>query len=389
MQADLAQAGVALGVTPGTLKPTVRNPLMTLLLPTILVVGGIILSIVCGRRRRSAEFGGASASRAARSPGIAELAGCFFFFISAVKMMGELKAVTKAETLAWWGLLIPFYSLYVILVVIPGEMTKAKQWLRVQEPTRNVLLYWLIFLVRVRGRSQRSGASHAAILMGGREPVHPTRRGLGSAAASHLLADHLARHCAAAHEKLLGFLLEHRMDFPAPTNIPRSCGFTSTSLLAPATAPFMSPAPAYAKARARHIWTRISEYSGLFGVEELEQLDGLLAVAGSTPGLARDRGEHRARLGVLLLAELQLVDRAPAPPGSRRAEDGSWPGCNEPGRRRARAACSRSTDSRVASALRGSSWISSWARAMDRLDVAFLEVRLEPLQRVFATLLGL
>ena len=78
--------------------------------------------------------------------GLAELAGCVLFFVSAVKMMGELKAVTKAETLAWWGLLIPFYSLYVILVVVPGEMTKAKQWLRVQEPTRNVLLYWLIFL---------------------------------------------------------------------------------------------------------------------------------------------------------------------------------------------------------------------------------------------------
>ena len=29
--------------------------------------------------------------------------------------------------------------------IVPGEMTKAKQWLRVQEPTRNVVLYWLIF----------------------------------------------------------------------------------------------------------------------------------------------------------------------------------------------------------------------------------------------------
>jgi hypothetical protein len=77
--------------------------------------------------------------------GLTELAGSVFMFVSSVKMMGELRALTKADALAWWGLLIPLYNLYVILVVIPGEVTKAKQWLRVQQPTRNVFLYWLLF----------------------------------------------------------------------------------------------------------------------------------------------------------------------------------------------------------------------------------------------------
>ena len=117
---------------------------MTLLTPTLLIFGGIIFAVVC------AVVGGATNSAVIGSlggglGGLTELAGCVFFFITAVKMMGELKAVTRAETLAWWGLLIPLYSLYVILVIVPGEMTKAKQWLRVQEPTRNVVLYWLLF----------------------------------------------------------------------------------------------------------------------------------------------------------------------------------------------------------------------------------------------------
>jgi hypothetical protein len=138
---DLAQAG---GVAPGTAKPTLRNPVMTLLTPMLMVFGGVtvaIASAVAGAAMNSSVL----ASAGGGLGGLTELAGCVFLFISAVKMMGELRAITKADSLAWWGLLIPLYNLYVILVVIPGEMTKAKQWLRVQEPTRNVILYWLLF----------------------------------------------------------------------------------------------------------------------------------------------------------------------------------------------------------------------------------------------------
>jgi hypothetical protein len=145
IQADFGQAGVALGISPGALKPTVRNPLMTLLLPVILVFGSMVVSIgasVAGAMTDNAviALGGSAIS------GVGFLIGAVLGFISMVRMLGELKAVTKSEALAWWGLLIPLYHLYVVLIIVPGEMTKAKQAYRVQEPTRNVVLYWLLTL---------------------------------------------------------------------------------------------------------------------------------------------------------------------------------------------------------------------------------------------------
>jgi hypothetical protein len=43
-------------------------------------------------------------------------------------------------------MLIPIYSIYIALVVVPAEVTRAKQMLGVSEPTRNVLLYLFLFL---------------------------------------------------------------------------------------------------------------------------------------------------------------------------------------------------------------------------------------------------
>ncbi len=135
--------GPPLAIAPGTPKPTLRNPLMTLLVPTAVMVGSFIVSIaatIAGTMAQSPTIALAGSSLS----GLGMLAGSILLFIAIIKMMGELQAITKAETLAWWGLIIPLYSLYVLLVIIPGEMTRAKQALRVQEPTRNVLLYWLI-----------------------------------------------------------------------------------------------------------------------------------------------------------------------------------------------------------------------------------------------------
>jgi predicted transporter len=138
-------AGAPIVVAPGTPKPTPRNPLMTMLIPVGVFFGSVILSVVSAIMAGvldSAVIGLLGSSVA----GLGMLAGSVLMFISAVKMMTELRAITKAETLAWWGLLIPLYSLYIVLVVVPAEMTKAKQALRVQEPTRNIIFYWLLFL---------------------------------------------------------------------------------------------------------------------------------------------------------------------------------------------------------------------------------------------------
>jgi predicted transporter len=142
---DASQGAAPIVIAPGTPKPTLRNPLMTMLLPAGVFVGAIVISIIA-TIAASALDSAIVAILGSAVAGLAMLAGSVLGFISVLKMMGELRAITKAESLAWWGLLIPFYSLYIALIVIPAEMTKAKQALRVQEPTRNIVLYWLLFL---------------------------------------------------------------------------------------------------------------------------------------------------------------------------------------------------------------------------------------------------
>jgi hypothetical protein len=149
--ADLAQAGGQVGVPPGTPRPTTRNALFTLLTPMLMGFGGFVLMVigaVVGTSMQAADHAGSANVVMSLGVGLGwllVLAACVYHLVIAIKMMGELRAITRADTLAWWGLLIPLYQLYVMLVVVPAEMAKAKQWLRVQEPTRNVILYWLLF----------------------------------------------------------------------------------------------------------------------------------------------------------------------------------------------------------------------------------------------------
>jgi hypothetical protein len=142
-QQDFAQVGVALGITPGTLRPRIRNAVMTLLVPLVIVFGSLIVAVVLWIVAVAAEMP-ALAPVGMAIWGLGALLGTVLGFISAVRMIGELKSVAQSQNLDWWMLLIPLFNLYVVLIVIPAEVTKAKQMLRVQQPTRNVILYWLL-----------------------------------------------------------------------------------------------------------------------------------------------------------------------------------------------------------------------------------------------------
>ncbi|HLK37176.1 MAG TPA: hypothetical protein VKU41_10530 [Polyangiaceae bacterium] len=145
VQQDMAQGGVAFGLAPGTMRPRVRNAVMTLLMPLIVYFAGVgiaIVGIAVGAGADSAVI----ASLGASLGGLVVLAASVLGFISLARMIGELASVTRSQNLAWWMMLIPFFNLYVMLIVIPTEMTRAKQMLRVPEPTRNIFLYWLLSL---------------------------------------------------------------------------------------------------------------------------------------------------------------------------------------------------------------------------------------------------
>ena len=119
-------------------RPTVRNPIMTLLIPAVLpiigqVLGGILVSVT--------DIGALGLVGA-----LISLVGAVMGFISIVKMSNELKAVTGNPSFAWWPCLIPFYNYYWAWVMVPQEMAKAKQMRGVQQPPRGFIVYFFLFL---------------------------------------------------------------------------------------------------------------------------------------------------------------------------------------------------------------------------------------------------
>jgi hypothetical protein len=145
MQQGMAQAGVAMGLQPGAMKPRVRNPIMTLLMPVILIFGAVILMIVGGIVAGAAESP-VIASISSGVGGLVYLGGFVVYLISLFRMVGELNSVTRTNNVQWWMFLIPIYSIYVAWILVPQEVARAKQMTGVQAPTRNIVLYIFLWL---------------------------------------------------------------------------------------------------------------------------------------------------------------------------------------------------------------------------------------------------
>ena len=75
---------------------------------------------------------------------VAFLAGFVMYLLSAIKMVNELKVVTRNAAFAWWPIIVPIYNYYWLWIMVPAEVKKAKQMMGVQAPTRSIVLY--IFL---------------------------------------------------------------------------------------------------------------------------------------------------------------------------------------------------------------------------------------------------
>ena len=144
MQQGFAGAAAGMGLQAGSGKPRARNALMTFLMPLILVFVGQILSGVFVTLAVSLEV--PALAYLSYLGSLLALAGSVIGFISAIKMMGELNGVTKSGAVAWWQLLIPFYNYYVMWILVPAEMTKAKQMAGVQQPTRGFVVYFFLWL---------------------------------------------------------------------------------------------------------------------------------------------------------------------------------------------------------------------------------------------------
>jgi len=127
----------AMGLSGGSGRPTRRNAIMTMLLPVGVNIGGTILSSILAAAI-TPELGMLSL--------LTSLVAAVLGIMAYMKMTNELKSVTQNAAFAWWPIFIPFYNLYWMLILLPAEVTKAKQMLGVQQPTRNIVIYFFFNL---------------------------------------------------------------------------------------------------------------------------------------------------------------------------------------------------------------------------------------------------
>lgn len=146
-QGGLGGAAGAIGLAAGPAqmsaggypKPTMRNAVMTLVIPFGIIVAAMIFIVVA----TAFNLGILSVLLSALGF-IAYLVAIVLPLVTLIKMSNELKAVTRNESFAWWPILIPIYQLIWLFSFLPQEVAKAKQIANVQTPTRGVILYLLL-----------------------------------------------------------------------------------------------------------------------------------------------------------------------------------------------------------------------------------------------------
>jgi hypothetical protein len=124
----------------GTLKsdagmpvgPTRRNAILALVLPLAVMFGGVIFSVVLAML--SPALGSLAAT-------LFVLGGWVWYLLLAVQMIRELRSITRSDELQWWPLIVPLYNIYFMWLLVPQEVTKAKQMLGVRQPPQHILLY--------------------------------------------------------------------------------------------------------------------------------------------------------------------------------------------------------------------------------------------------------
>ena len=129
---------MGLGPGQGTAgRPTVRNAVMTMVIPFAVMFGGNILVSILASVTGVYQL--------AYAGQLFSLVGWVLWMVALWKMSKELDEITGTFK-NWWFFLIPILNLYAILILLPQEMTKAKQMRGVQAPTRNLVVYFFFSL---------------------------------------------------------------------------------------------------------------------------------------------------------------------------------------------------------------------------------------------------
>ncbi len=136
--ADMQNAFSNVGSIGAVGRPTVRNALRTQILPYALMIGGSILATIVTLVLAAID---PSLAMIGSLLNLLSLAGLVMFYLSLIKMHGELRGVNPQLPFPFWWYFVPILQIYALWILTPQEVEKAKQMLGVREPTRNIVLY--------------------------------------------------------------------------------------------------------------------------------------------------------------------------------------------------------------------------------------------------------
>jgi hypothetical protein len=127
-----AAGGLQAAASGGAVKT--RNPIMIFGLSTGLQILGNILGPILAQISVGLVFVGSLIS----------LVGLVFTLVFLITMLLELKNFTKNDSFNWWFIFIPCLNIYFLWILLPQEVTKAKQMAGSQKTARSIV--WYIFL---------------------------------------------------------------------------------------------------------------------------------------------------------------------------------------------------------------------------------------------------
>jgi len=135
--------GLIGGMLVGGDKPTVRNPMKILLVPYGLFAGGIVVSILFTIIAMAAGSGIIGMLGSLLSL-VCFVGGAALMLLALIKMVNEVKSVTRNVAFAWWPIFVPLYNYYWLWIMLPQEVTNAKRTVGLQQPARGIVLYIFI-----------------------------------------------------------------------------------------------------------------------------------------------------------------------------------------------------------------------------------------------------
>jgi hypothetical protein len=125
---------IGAGAAAGGNRPSVRNPLMVLLIPMGVIFGSVILMIILNFIHYL--LGTLMLLGVLAGSGLA-----LFWFVQMVLELKSFLGPSDELNNNWWWMFVPCLGLYWILVPLPAAVTRAKQMAGVGREARSPVLY--------------------------------------------------------------------------------------------------------------------------------------------------------------------------------------------------------------------------------------------------------